>query len=395
MSVEVELGAFTGLTLDDPVLGRLDENPLDGDIDFIDVTPDVFSVSVSRGRNRDLERTNAGVVGVSFRNETRRFDPRNSDSDLLPYVVPRKPVRVLADGTAVFTGLVDDWNFDYSLGGQSVASLSGSDGFSTFARQINAGGSAVEEGSGARINRVLNQITVNWPSDRRDIEDGDTTLEAGPLEDNALTYLNQIEESEQGLIFMTKGGDFGFRSRLFQPTDEATRFTDDGSGVPFTDIQIQFGSELLVNRSTATSGAGEATAENATSIQTFGVTEKDFDTLLSSEAQLQGLVDFVVARFGTPEYRVENVTVNLRSVTSEQRAELLGLELGSEAVVSFTPNGIGDPVSLRYRVIGISHDVGVDQHTMSFSFQELQFQFFVLDDAVFGILDGTEAVLGF
>jgi hypothetical protein len=150
-----------------------------------------------------------------------------------------------------------------------------------------------------------------------------------------------------------------------------------------------------VNRSTAQSGAGEATAEKATSIQTFGVTEKDFDTLLSSEAQLQGLVDFVVARFGTPEYRVENVTVNLRSVTSEQRAELLGLELGSEAVVSFTPNGIGDPVSLRYRVIGISHDVGVDRHTMSFSFQELQFQFFILDDAVFGILDGTEAVLGF
>jgi hypothetical protein len=395
MSVEVELGAFTGLTLDDPVLGRLDENPLDGDIAFIDVTPDVFSVSVSRGRNRDLERTNAGVVGVSFRNESRRFDPRNPDSDLVPYVVPRKPVRVSADGTAVFTGLVDDWNFDYSLGGQSVASLSGSDGFSTFARQVNAGGSAVEESAGARINRVLDQITVNWPAGKRDIEDGDTTLEAGPLEDNALTYLNQIEESEQGLIFMTKGGDFGFRSRLFQPTDEATRFTDDGTGVPFTDIEIAFGSELLVNRSTATSGAGEATAENATSIQTFGVTEKDFDTLLSSEAQLQGLVDFVVARFGVPEYRVENVTVNLRSVTSGQRAELLGLELGDEAVVSFTPNNVGDPIALRYRVIGVTHNVGPDSHTMSFSFQQLQFQFFVLDDAVFGILDGTEAVLGF
>jgi len=395
MSVTVELGAFTGFTLDDPVLGLLDTGVLDGDIDFVDVTDDVFSVSVSRGRNRDLERTNAGVVGVSFRNESRRFDPRNPDSDLLEYVVPRKPVRVLAAGTAVFTGLMDDWNFDYSLGGQSVASLSGSDGFSTFARQVNAGGSAVEEGSGARINRVLDQITVNWPADRRDIEDGDTTLEAGVWEDNALTYLNLVEESEQGLIFITKDGRFGFRSRLFQPTDEATRFTDDGTGIPFTDIQIAFGSELLVNRATASSTAGEATALNATSIVQLGITEKDFTTLLSTEAQLQGLVDFVVARFGLPEYRVENVTVNLRSVSTEQETELLGLELGSEAQVVFTPNGIGDPVSLRYRVIGISHDVSPDSHTMSFAFQELQFQFFVLDDDVFGILDGTEAVLGF
>jgi hypothetical protein len=82
-------------------------------------------------------------------------------------------------------------------------------------------------------------------------------------------------------------------------------------------------------------------------------------------------------------------------VTTEQRDELLALELGDESVVSFTPNGIGDPISLRYRIIGISHDVGVDRHTMSFNFEQLQFQFFVLDDPVFGKLDNTEAVLGF
>jgi hypothetical protein len=395
MSTTVELGAFTGLTLDDPILGRLDENPLDGDINFIDVTDEVFSVSVSRGRNRDLERTNAGVVGVSFRNEGRRFDPRNSDSDLVTYVVPRKPVRVSADGTPVFTGLVDDWNFDYSLGGQSVASLSGSDGFSTFARQVNAGGSAVEEGSGARIERVLDQSTVNWPSDRRDIETGNTTLAAGLLEDNALSYLNEVEASEQGLIFMTKAGDFAFRERLFQPQTDAVEFTDNGPGVPYENIEITFGSELLANRSIVTSVAGTALAENATSIVTFGVTEKNFDTLLSSEAQLQALADYIVARYGNPEYRIERVTINLRALTQEQRDDVLGLELGDQADVVFTPNRVGQQIALRNRVIGISHDVGVDRHIMSFAFEELPFEFFILDDAVFGKLDNTDGVLGF
>lgn len=395
MTVSVELGAFTGFTLDDPVLGLLDSGVLDGGIAFVDVSDEVFSVSVSRGRNRDLERTNAGVVGVSFRNEDRRFDPRNEDSDLQPYVVPRKPVRVTAYGTAVFQGLVDDWNFDYSLGGQSVASLSGSDGFSTFARQVNAGGSAVEELSGARIERVLDQSTVNWPADRRDIEDGNTTLAAGVLEDNALTYLQEVETSEAGLIFMTKDGRFAFRERLFQPITDAVEFTDDGEGIRYEGIQISYGSELLANRSEVTSVAGTAVAENATSVVTYGVTEKNVDTLLSSEAQLQGLADYIVSRYGEPEYRVESVTVNLRALSDTQRDEVLSLELGDQADVVFTPNRVGAAIAIRNRVIGISHDVGVDRHTVSFAFEDLPFDFFILDDGVFGKLDNTDGVLGF
>jgi hypothetical protein len=395
MSVVVELGALTGFTLDDPVLGLLDTGILDGGVDFVDVSDEVFGVSVKRGRNRDLERTNAGAVGVSFRNESRRFDPRNAASDIVDYIVPRKPVRVFAFGSAVFTGVVDDWNFDYGPGGDSVASLSGADGFAEFARQVNGGASAPEESSGDRIERVLDQVTVNWPSDRRDIQDGNTTLAAGLLEGNALTYLNEVETSEQGLIFMTKMGDVGFRERLFQPTNDAVRFTDDGTGIPFEGIQVAFGTELMANRSEVTSVAGTAVAADATSQVVYGVIERNFNTLLSSVPQLQALADYVVTRYSEPEYRVENITVNLRTVTTEQRDELLALELGDESVVAFTPNGIGDPISLRYRIIGISHDVGVDRHTMSFNFEQLQFQFFVLDDPVFGKLDNTEAVLGF
>ena len=395
MSVVVELGAFNGFTLDSPTLGLLDTGILDGGIDFVDVSDEVFGVSVNRGRNRDLERTNAGSLGVAFRNESRRFDPRNTASDIVTYIVPRRPVRVFAFGSAVFTGVVDDWNFDYGPGGDSVASLSGADGFAEFARQVNAGGSAIEESSGDRIERVLDQVTVNWPADRRDIQDGNTTLAAGVLEGNALTYLNEVEESEQGLIFMTKTGDVAFRERLFQPTTDAVTFTDDGTGIPFEGIQVAFGTELMANRSEVTSVAGTAVAEDATSQVTYGVIERNFDTLLSSFAQLEALADYIVGRYANPEYRVENITVNLRTVTTEQRDELLALELGDESVVSFTPNGIGDPISLRYRIIGISHDVGVDRHNMSFNFEQLQFQFFVLDDPVFGKLDNTEAVLGF
>jgi hypothetical protein len=130
---------------------------------FKDVYEQSFQFSVNRGRNRDLERTNAGTMSASFRNQDRRFDPLNTKSDLNGYVVPRNQVQVWVDGQRVFTGIIDDWNFDYEPGGQSIASFTASDGFSFLARQENAGVSAPAEPAGARINRVLSQTTVNWP----------------------------------------------------------------------------------------------------------------------------------------------------------------------------------------------------------------------------------------
>jgi hypothetical protein len=393
MSVTVELGSFNGFTLDDPVLGLLDSGILDGGISYVDVTDSLISVSTNRGRSRDLERTNAGGVSVSLRNEDRAFDPLNSGAEYGSYVVPRKPVRVLADGTAVFTGLADDWNFTYSMDGISVASLDGSDAFSLFAREENAGGSAVQEGSGARVERVLDQLSIAWPALDRDIDTGNTTLLAGDVDGNALSYLQTVEESEAGLIFMSKDGKVVFRERLIQPVSSAVIFGDD-IGIPYDGIEIVYGTEQLANDVTVTSAAGTATAVDASSQVTYGVTAVSKDTLLIL-GDLQGLADYIVARYAVPEYRIERIRVNMRALSSEQQTSVLGLELGDQADVRFTPNRVGTSISIRNRIIGVSHDVSVDSHYVSFSFEELPFAFFILDDAVFGKLDDDAGVLGF
>jgi hypothetical protein len=46
-------------------------------------------------------------------------------------------------------------------------------------------------------------------------------------------------------------------------------------------------------------------------------------------------------------------------------------------------------------VIGISHDVSIDSHFVSLAFEELPFDFFILDDPTFGKLDDDAGVLGF
>ena len=397
MTVTVELGSFTGFTLDSPRLGRLDVNKLDGSVEFVDVSSAFIQASTVRGRSRDLQRTNAGQVTVSFRNENRRFDPLNPESDLTLYTVPRKAVRVSAEGTPVFTGLIDDWNFSYEINARSVASVQGSDAFSLFAREIIAGTAVAEELSGARIETVLDNTKIVWPSLDRDIDTGDATLAAGTAEGNALTYLQNVETSESGLIFMTKDGKFGFRERLVAPDGSAVllqdAFSDAGDGIAYEQIEIDYGIESLVNDVTVISSEGTASAEDTASQFAYGVTSQDISTLLAS-GSLQSLADYVVSRFAEPEYRIKSVTVNLKKIPSGQVTEVLGLELGDVADVVFTPNGIPPAIALRNRIIGISHDITVDEHNVTLSFEELPFTFFIIDDDPFGRLDG-DGVLGF
>ena len=89
------------------------------------------------------------------------------------------------------------------------------------------------------------------------------------------------------------------------------------------------------------------------------------------------------------------MTTKLRGLSDTQVADVLGIEIGDQVDVTFTPNRIPPAVSIRNRVIGVSHDIGIDQHLVTFNFEKLQFTFFVLDDPVFGKLDEPDVVLGF
>ena len=119
-------------TLDDPTKGELDGTTykLAGDI-LEDVTDDVQSISVRRGRSRELERYQAGAVTVELENSGRKYDPA-AGTAITPYgasMRPRKAITITSDGYPVFAGVVDDWDLTYDLGGGHVASVKSTDGF--------------------------------------------------------------------------------------------------------------------------------------------------------------------------------------------------------------------------------------------------------------------------
>jgi len=387
MATTVEVGVTRGFVLDSPVQGVLGEDRLGG-LNFVDVSDRVASVSIARGKNRDLERYSAGSLDVSFHNEDRFFDPTTETTIDL---VPRVPIRVSMDGGLQFVGSVNDWQFDYSTAGKSNAVVTAADDLQLLAqRNVADGGTAVEQLTGARIEAVLDQLSVDWPADKRDIDAGGVTVLEQAFEgEGALEYLQLVEATERGQLFIGKDGRLTFKDEDSGAarSDSLVTFADDGSGVGFQAAAIDFGSELLVNRAVFESAVGSATAVDDLSQLNFGIIEQEFSVLNTSQDELQALADYVVARFANPELRFSTISVNLDSLSPADRAAVLGLEISDVALIRFTPNGTGDPIEKFGQVIKISHSQSPGRHDMQFGFDSLDFAPLVLDDAVFGKLD--------
>jgi hypothetical protein len=387
MTTVVEIGATDGFILDDPFEGVLDTSELGGTV-FRNITSALIDLQVTRGKNRDLDRYSAGELTVVLNNEDRAFDPLFTGSPYFGDIVPRRDVRVTVDGVRQFTGVVDDWNLIYEPTGRSKAQLVASDDFTLLARQQLTAGTATPEASGDRVAAVLDMPSVAWTK-ARDIDTGTSTLGADVFDGNALDYLNKVATSEAGDIFVGKSGELRFRGRLdATPTSSGLiTFADDGTGVPYTRVSVNYGTELLFNTSLVSSIAGTATALNQTSRTVYGVSSTEIDTLLSTTAQLQNLANFVVEKFSEPEYRIDAIGMNVDTLSTAHRATVLGLELGDVILLKFTPNDIGDPIEQYGQVIRLDSQIENDRHDVTIGLTSLDWTFLVLDDAVFGTLD--------
>jgi len=347
---------------------------------FYDVTDRVTSVSINRGLSRELDRFVTGGAQIEFTNQDRAFDPFYTASPFYPDIKPRRNVKlstVVAGSTAVqFTGLIEDWNVDYSVKGDATASASCTDGFILFGGQQLAAHTATSQTTGARIGAVLDRAEVNWPTGLRDIDTGAQTLQADAVEQGreVLEYLQLVAASEPGLLFMSKDNDVTFRDRNTAAAIGTIVFSDaGGTTIPYTDIGISYGTELLFNRVTvAPLGIAPQDAESLDSQNEYGVQSLDLSGLLirsgsAGTADAQALADYLVSKYAEPELRFEALTVQLAGLGTAMQTSVLGVELTDIIRVEYQPNGIGDRIVKDVQVIGIRHAVQPDRHAVTFT----------------------------
>jgi hypothetical protein len=380
--------------LNDPVYGLLNTGTLGG-LAYADLTSIVLSVNIRRGRNRQLDQFNAGTAQVVFNNDSRVLDPLNTASIYYPFVLPRSPIIIYANGTPIYTGFVEDWNLDYQNANQGRMVARCVDTFGTLAnQQLNAFTPSAQT-SGLRVDAVLDRPEVAYQG-ARSIGTGSSTLGAYAVsqDTNVLNYLQQVNTSEQGYLFTAADGTLTFkgRSSVLNPVSGAS-FTTDGTGIPYMTLINEFGSELLYNYIVTQSPAGAAqTSSDSTSISLYQSQNYNLLQLLNSTtSEVAGLGAYLLGKYRNPVVRFTGVSCELASLTSAQWSTIFAIDLTSIVTVQ-KDYSTGTPLTESQTLItsGIEHRILAGSHIVSYTFESTDGnQYLTLDDAIFGTLDNN------
>jgi hypothetical protein len=372
-----------------------------GGLAYADLTNLVESVNITRGRSRQLDQFNAGTATVTFNNSSRILDPLNTSSIYYPYVLPRCPIQILANGIPIYTGLITDWNLDYDIasnGDRMYASCS--DAFTVLANTTLVAHTVTSELSSARINTVLDYTEVQYQG-ARNVGTGSSTLGASATSSgfniadgtNLLTYLQLVNTSEQGYLFISADGTLTFkgRSSVLNPVSGAT-FSYTGS-ISYQTLLNSYGDEILYNYIVTQSPAGvQQITSDATSIALYQSQSLNLTNLLNSTvAEVAGLGNYLLGKYKNPVLRFTNVSTQMAALSEANQNICFNLDLTSIATVvkNFTT---GSPATESQTLIvsGVSHNITPGSHIISYTFESTDGnQYLTLDDAIFGTLSTT------
>lgn len=397
-TIQVLVGFQTSVNFGNPfqlnntTYGKLNTGTLSG-IAFADLTQYVQSVNINRGRNRQLDQFNAGTAVISFWNQSRILDPLNTASPYYPYVLPRCPVIINANGSPIYTGLVSDWNLDYELSNKDMMYASCTDAFTVLANQNLNAHTPTSQLSGARIEAILDRPEILYQGPRS-IAAGSSTLGAFAIaqDTNCLDYLQLITTSEQGYLYMSENGTLTFKGRtsVLNPVTGAT-FNTDGTGIPYQSLINQYGDELLYNYIVTQSAAGAAqTNSSATSIALYQSQNLSYLNLLNnSTSEVNGLGAYLLGKYKDPILRFTGLSTELSALSTTRQNICLNLDLTDIVTVTKT-FATGTPTTFSQTLIvsGVNHSITPGSHIISYTFESTDGnQYLTLNNTIFGTLN--------
>lgn len=393
--IQTPLNPDVSFTLDSADFGVLDTDVLIGSVDTEIDASLIRSISINRGRSRQLDRFNAGSASILFDNRERLFDPLNEFSPYAGYIIPRLSIKLFADGIPIFTGQTTDWEVDYDITFNDEASAACSDGFGVLSNYyFTSDATPGIEGPGSRLTWVAS--TFGYPGETN-FSPGNANLGAFEVKKNTqvMDYMFRVARSDLGLLFIDAEGVLTYVGRFDREPVSVVQFSDDGTGIPYRSLINQYGDELLYSQVVATSEAGTVVVEDATSLERFGLSVLDLSDLLNdSEGQLTIIAEDFLDIYKSPQVRFTGLTVELAALSAEQVEDVLSLDLAQQISVKKTFR-TGGPLVVEQDLIvsGINHQIRPGSHVVSFTFERSNYGTgFTLDDVERGKLDDVNVL---
>ena len=394
--------------LDDATKGVLNNTTyvLDGTTEFAPMLEYSTNVNIKRGRRDVGDQFSAGTMSFNLNDDLAggTLNPLYSSS---PYVDPAgqftlAPLRRVSFGrynsvgtfVALFVGQIVSYDYNYELGGTNTVSVYCADDFYLLAQTALAEFNVSEQLSSARLAAVLDKPEVAYPALSRDIETGTQTLGGAaaytvPNGTNVKAYIDQIQQAEQGRIFMARTGVLTSQPRIGNTlSGSVADFHDDGTNIPYNSLGIIYNADLIVNRASiqhlgasSPEVANDLVSQAKYLIQNVSIT----NSLLHNDAAAQALADYLLV--GEPEATFNAVQTDYLMLTTAQREALALVDIGD--TITITNTITGGQVAQELAVEGVEISVNLNNgHRVTFYTSTTVIVYeFILDDPIYGKLD--------
>jgi hypothetical protein len=386
-------------TIGDPTNGVLGKNVLAQSAgDFVDISNQVGNISIRRGYNLLQDQFQAGTATIRVYDPNGDWNPQNPVSPYYGKLIPLRKMRVSGNGVYLFSGYTTSYNYTYPKDQDiGFVDIECSDAFRLFnmANITTVSGGTAGQTTGQRINSILD--AVSWPSSMREVETGDSTVQADPgTARTSLNAIKNVEFSEQGAFYVGGGGNAEFHARSYvikKSGANPTTFANDGSGIGYKNIVFAFDDKLIINQASITKTGGTAqTATNAASItKYFPHSINVTDLVVESDTDALNIARTYVATRADTTIRFDAITLDLNtpSYTAGVSAALNLDFFDTMAITNVAQDGT--TIQKTLQCMGIQHEITPNSWNTTFTTSEPIVDGFIIGSSLYGII-GTSVM---
>ena len=399
----------TAFTLDSATKGLLGTGQLADADDSVDVSSIALQASIRRGRNRILDKFEAGTATVVLQDDNGNFNPSNTSSPYYGKILPLRKITIYADynGTryTLFNGFIMQFITHFAIGinDRSSVTLMCVDGFRMLTNlNISAiTGTSAGDLSGTRVGRLLD--IASWPASQRALDSGSSTLQVDPGTANR-AMLDAIQtvadKSEFGAFFIDRKGVATFLSRQTlgqKAANPAVVYSDDGSAIGYQGIELTHDDVLIVNDVTVTRlGGSPQQVTDSNSITTYyqhsGLRP---DILVQSDSEALSQAQMLLASRKDAVLHISSFNLNLFDPPATTRI-VAGLQSEIFDVIQVTKTMPGSTsITKTLFVQGVQHDMTKRSFDTKLLTAEPIIQSFILNSSIAGVLGSTSSLLGY
>ena len=360
----------------------------------VDLTPNVYQISIRRGRNIQRDTYEAGTCVVRVLDPDSYFNPQNTSSPYYGYLSPLRKVRISATvGTTtefLFSGYVTDYKYTYPQGQETgYVDISCSDAFRLFQManiQIVADSGAGQD-TGTRIGKIMDQ--VSFPTSMRTVATGANTCVADPATARtSLEAIKNAEFSETGAFYMDGSGTAVFKSRAQVMASLAATPIEfnQTTGIPYKNLKYSFDDKLIINTATFTRVGGTAqTITDTASVNKYFPHSISQDNLVAqTDALVADIAREYVATRKETTIRIDEMMVDLLD-PDVPTATMIGIDYFDNLnITNVQPDGSTIVKTLQCQ--GIAWDITPNKMTATITTLEPIADGFVIGSSTYGII---------